>query len=115
MEIKTKSFLGHTLYDQDEVIAKNGGKIPLTMEEFYEAVNDMEQPGAPCPTVTAKHFKNCLPRAAENHDSLYGIPKIAAWGHQAPRSLTIYKGGERQALKVLKAKMADSTLFTLNG
>ncbi|CAG5076754.1 Oidioi.mRNA.OKI2018_I69.PAR.g8536.t1.cds [Oikopleura dioica] len=115
MEIKTKSFLGHTLYDPDEVIAKNGGKIPLTMEEFYETINDMEQPGAPCPTVTAKHFKNCLPRAVENHDSLYGIPKIAAWGHSAPRSLTIYKGGERQALKVLKAKMADSTLFTLNG
>jgi deoxyribodipyrimidine photolyase len=57
MEIKTKSFLGHTLYDQDEVIAKNGGKIPTSIDEFYAAIADMEQPGAPCPTVTAKHFK----------------------------------------------------------
>jgi len=57
MEIKTKSFLGHTLYDQDEVIAKNGGKIPMDLSEFYAAIADMEQPGAPCPTVTAKHFK----------------------------------------------------------
>ncbi|CBY24933.1 unnamed protein product [Oikopleura dioica] len=108
MEIKTKSFLGHTLYDQDEVIAKNGGKIPMDLSEFYAAIADMEQPGAPCPT-------SCIAPAVDNHESTYGIPKISVWGHQAPRSLPIYRGGERQALKALQAKINDPTLFTLNG
>jgi deoxyribodipyrimidine photolyase len=60
-------------------------------------------------------LKNCHAPAVENHEITYGIPKISAWGHQDLRTLPIYKGGERQALKALNSKINDPTLFTLNG
>eukprot|EP00163_Fabomonas_tropica_P030409 TRINITY_DN6841_c0_g1_i2.p1 TRINITY_DN6841_c0_g1~~TRINITY_DN6841_c0_g1_i2.p1 ORF type:complete len:582 (-),score=85.12 TRINITY_DN6841_c0_g1_i2:1075-2820(-) len=49
-ECEIRAVPGHTLWDLDLLLKKNGGKAPLTMSSFTKLANSMPTPGPPVPS-----------------------------------------------------------------
>ena len=52
--IEVISCVSHTLYDTSDVVAKNGGKAPLTYKGFEKAITALGPPPAPVEDPPAK-------------------------------------------------------------
>lgn len=110
-EIVTRSFHGHTLYDPQEVIDANDGQVPLSLDEFYSVVGNMDVPAPPAPTITGEMYKSCAVTIEDNHQAIYGVPTLASLGLECPRSLTRWPGGETVALERMRFKLERKNLF----
>ena len=112
LEIVTKSFGGHTLYEPDEIIEVNGGEIPLSHDEFYGVVKTMGDPAPQVADLSATDFKESLCPVEPNHDEVYGLPTLSDFGF-TENSLSSWNGGEFHALARLKEKMSKENLMDL--
>merc|ERR1711935_74072 len=112
MEIVTKSFGGHTLYEPDEIIEANGGEIPLSHDEFYKVVKTMGDPTPQVANLSATDFKEGLCNIESNHDEVFGVPSLTEFGF-AENALSSWNGGEFHALSRLDEKMAKENLMDL--
>ena len=127
LEVVTKSFGGHTLFDPQEIISANEDEvkskpltnflnsvqIPLSHSEFYEVMKKVGDPLAETPSITSDMFKEVLCPIGEDHEQLYAIPTLADLGFEESTTLSAWTGGEYHALKRLEEKMADENLMRL--
>ncbi|KXZ45826.1 hypothetical protein GPECTOR_50g620 [Gonium pectorale] len=91
--------------DTDMLVARNGGSPPLTMQSFCKLVDRVGDPPAPAPDPPA-----AMPPPAEGMPSADpGVTQVPTWQEvgftEAP--VTIFKGGETEALRRLEASFAD--------
>lgn len=99
--VKVASPVSHTLYDPGQLLARAGGRAPLTMQSFLKLVAALGDPPAPAPDPPAR-LPGPAPGTKGAEEGATGIPSLAALGYtEAPTSP--FKGGEAAAL----ARMAD--------
>ena len=113
LEIVTKSFGGHTLYEPEDIIEANDGEIPLSHSEFYQVVKKMGDPTPQIGDLKPSDFKDCLCPINPNHDEVYGLPTLSDFGFEEQTHLSSWHGGEFHALNRLKEKMANENLMSL--
>eukprot|EP00929_Paragymnodinium_shiwhaense_P077739 TRINITY_DN40087_c0_g1_i1.p1 TRINITY_DN40087_c0_g1~~TRINITY_DN40087_c0_g1_i1.p1 ORF type:complete len:601 (+),score=87.14 TRINITY_DN40087_c0_g1_i1:51-1853(+) len=96
--IRTRGFLGHTLLDLDAVVAKPGFTPPISMKAIQKLVDAcgpikdaLPVPKVP-PMIEVKGFD---------------VPAITEFYKEAPTAVG-FPGGEREALKRLRAVCADT-------
>jgi len=111
MGVEVLSPVSHTLYDPDVLIAKNGGKAPLTMQSFQKIVDKAGAPPAP-----AADPPSTLPSpggvAVVPEDS-YKVPTLVDIGYGEEHTKGADKpvhGGESAALARL-ARYVGSNMF----
>lgn len=104
---------GHTLYDPDAVLARCGGKPPLTYEAFRRIIATMPQPPRPIAAPAAlPSAAACRPglvaelgpaaaglpdgaTAADTAlDAAYRVPSLADLGYDPAEHTTPFRGGE---------------------
>ena len=95
------------------MIEANDGEIPLSHEDFYQVVKKMGDPKPQAPDIKPEDFKSASCPIEPNHNELYGIPTLAEFGFEEPKSLSAWIGGEYHALERLKIKMKNDRLMTL--
>lgn len=87
--------------DPELLLARNGGKAPLTMQSFTKLVDAVGTPPAPAADPPAQLRAIAAAAAREVGDA--GVPSLAAIGYP-PSGTTPFKGGETAAL----ARMAGA-------
>lgn len=113
LEVVTKTFGGHTLFDPQEIISANEDEIPLSHSEFYDVMKKVGDPLAETPAITSGMFKEVLCPIGDDHEQLFAIPTLADLGFEESTTLSSWTGGEYHALKRLDEKMADENLMRL--
>lgn len=98
--VEVNSPVSHTLYDPQLLLARNGGKPPLTMQSFTKLVDAVGAP--PAPAADPPEKLPPLPSKAEAQATAADVPSLADIGYP-PAGTTPFKGGETAAL----ARMAD--------
>ncbi|GAX79468.1 hypothetical protein CEUSTIGMA_g6909.t1 [Chlamydomonas eustigma] len=105
--VDVNTFISHTLYDTAELVKKNGGRPPLTMQAFTKLVDKMGDPPYPATDPPAK-----LPPLSEDAPGTRPedtcVPTWQEMGFKAPPS-TLFKGGETEALKRFQMSMSDAS------
>jgi cryptochrome len=99
--VEVHSSVSHTLYDPQLLLARNGGKPPLTMQAFTKLADAVGPPPAPAADPPEK-LPPLAPQAASLDAAASGVPSLADIGYP-PAGTTPFKGGETAAL----ARMAD--------
>jgi len=96
--------VSHTLYNPADVIAKNGGKAPLTYQSFCRLV------GKPPPPLNDPPAKIPGPAADLNNvDITAVVPSLEDLGYtDLNEEFTPHQGGETEALKRLEDSLADT-------
>eukprot|EP00878_Enallax_costatus_P020725 GHUV01021916.1.p1 GENE.GHUV01021916.1~~GHUV01021916.1.p1 ORF type:complete len:400 (+),score=98.18 GHUV01021916.1:1271-2470(+) len=98
--VTVSSHVSHTLYDTEQLIAQNNGKVPVTMQSFTKLIDKVGDPQA------ALLAPAIIPPPGP-FDELVSVPTLAEVGFtQAPT--TIFKGGESQALARLEDYLRDT-------
>ncbi|KAI7839651.1 hypothetical protein COHA_006460 [Chlorella ohadii] len=99
--VEVHSPVSHTLYDPQLLLARNGGKPPLTMQAFTKLVDAVGPPPAPAADPPEK-LPPLAPQAASLAAAACSVPSLSDIGYP-PAGSTPFKGGETEAL----ARMAD--------
>lgn len=103
--VRVFSPVSHTLYDPNVLIAKNGGKVPLTMQSFQKVVDKVGAPPAPVADPPSR-----LPSFGAVQDNEYLVPSLEDVGYGAEHTKEANKpveGGETAALARLAKYVAD--------
>jgi len=103
--VRVFSPVSHTLYDPNVLIAKNGGKAPLTMQSFQKVVDKAGPPPAP-----AADPPSSLPPCGAVPSGEYLVPSLSDVGYgeeHMKESNKPVEGGETAALARLAKYMAD--------
>ncbi|KAK9914767.1 hypothetical protein WJX75_000282 [Coccomyxa subellipsoidea] len=103
--IEVISCVSHTLYNTRDVVAKNGGKAPLTYKGFEKAIAALGPPEPPAEDPPAK----LPPIGADSKGTdseKTGVPSVRELGYPDEASTDI-KGGETEALARLAEQLSD--------
>ncbi|GLI71222.1 hypothetical protein VaNZ11_016339 [Volvox africanus] len=104
--VQVQTAISHTLYDTEMLVARNGGRPPLTMVSFCNLVNRVgdPQPPAPDPPATLPPLGEGKPSA---DPATTAVPTWQEVGFKEAPTL-IFKGGETEALRRLSASLTDT-------
>ncbi|XP_048589639.1 uncharacterized protein LOC5512527 isoform X2 [Nematostella vectensis] len=98
----------HLLYDTDEVLEINDGKLPMTFDKMAKTAEQLGPPCPPCQTVDKTVFGACLTPVGPDHADKYGVPLLSEFGMKELKEATAKKywtGGEPEALRRLSAAL----------
>ncbi|PNH10276.1 (6-4)DNA photolyase [Tetrabaena socialis] len=103
--VEVHAAVSHTLYDTEMLVARHGGSPPLTMQSFTKLVDRVGDPPPPAPDPPAA-IPPPAPGMPAADPAATGVPTWQEVGFtEAP--VTIFKGGETEALRRLDASFAD--------
>ncbi|EDO40787.1 predicted protein, partial [Nematostella vectensis] len=94
----------HLLYDTDEVLETNDGKLPMTFDEMAKTAEQLGPPCPPCQTVDKTVFGACITPVGLDHAEKYGVPQLSDFGGKELGRATaklFWKGGELEAMRRL--------------
>uniref|UniRef100_A0A803LN61 Photolyase/cryptochrome alpha/beta domain-containing protein n=1 Tax=Chenopodium quinoa TaxID=63459 RepID=A0A803LN61_CHEQI len=103
--IKVFSPVSHTLFDPRAVIAKNGGKPPLTYQSFLKVAGQPSWASSPVSTGPSS-----IPPPGDIGDlQISNVPTMEELGYLniGQHEFSPFKGGESEALKRLKQSLDD--------
>lgn len=110
MGVEVFSPVSHTLYDPNVLIAKNGGKAPLTMQSFQKIVDKAGAP--PAPAADPPSMLPPLGDGAVVPDGAYHVPSLEDLGYGEEHTKETKKpvhGGETAALARMAKYLADES------
>ncbi|KAF2881718.1 hypothetical protein ILUMI_24453 [Ignelater luminosus] len=103
MGITVVQKVSHTLYYLQHIIDRNGGKAPLTYQQFQTIIASMDPPPKAESPVTAKTLNGTVTPLTEDHDDKYGVPTLEELGFDTEGLLPpVWQGGESEALARLE-------------
>ncbi|XP_058840095.1 cryptochrome-1-like [Topomyia yanbarensis] len=101
----------HTIFDPNEILSKNGGKVPLTYQKYGSLASTCKQPNPV--NVPCKLPGGCHPKQdkSERKDSqCYDVPDLEALGvQQSELGECKFPGGETEGLRRLREYMKRKT------
>ena len=92
--------------DTSELVRRNGGKPPLTYQSFIKLVDKLGNPPAPVADPPA-HLPSPAAGAEGTEPEATYVPTWQEMGFKTAPS-TLFKGGEKEALRRLQESMSDS-------
>ncbi|XP_056632946.1 cryptochrome-1 [Diorhabda sublineata] len=94
--------VSHTLYHLEDIIERNGGKAPLTYNQFLAIIATMGPPPKPELPVYGWHNGAYTP-LSDDHDDKYGVPTLEELGFDTEGSNPpTWLGGESESLARLE-------------
>lgn len=101
--IEVISAVSHTLYKLEKIIEKNGGRAPLTYNQFQAIIASMDAPSQPESTITLDTIGGSNTPQCDDHDDKYGVPTLEELGFETEGlKPPIWVGGETEALARLE-------------
>ncbi|KAL9264830.1 (6-4)DNA photolyase-like protein [Drosera capensis] len=97
--------VSHTLFNPEDIIRKNGGKVPLTYQSFLKLAGEPSWASTPVSTGISS-----LPPVGSLGDiKISNLPTIEELGYtdDVQDQFSPFKGGETEALKRLKKSLDD--------
>jgi cryptochrome len=107
LNIRVETPVSHTLYDPKVLIAKNGGKAPLTMKSFETLVRSIGDPPKPAadPPSTLPPPSSCL-----GNLEAYNVPTLQELGYDhLSGEIKNVDGGETAGLARMAKYLSDHT------
>jgi len=113
--VQVISSVSHTLYDPADIVAKNGGKPPLTMQSFVKVCDSLGPPlppavdppmNIPGPAPGTPHVEYTTTKGGDSCLTWGKVPSLSDIGYEEPkdsREVSPFEGGETAAL----ARLAD--------
>lgn len=94
--------VSHTLYHLEEIIDRNGGKAPLTYNQFLAIIASMGPP--PKPELPVYGWLNgAHTPLTDDHDEKYGVPTLEELGFDTEGlNPPMWQGGESESLARLE-------------
>ncbi|KAK9831428.1 hypothetical protein WJX81_004006 [Elliptochloris bilobata] len=100
--VDVSTCVSHTLYNVEQVAARNGGSPPLTYKAFEAVLAKLGPPPLPVADPPAR-----LPPGVAGSEVIgYGVPTLAELGYPL-QATTVFKGGESVALARLADQLSD--------
>lgn len=114
--ITCKFFTSHTLYSPQDIISKNGGTPPLTLELFQLVISSLGDSMRPIPEPNLEGVNMPVP---ENFEK-FALPNLSYFGiepecEEQKKPINVFVGGEKRALALLKARLEKEKLFFEQG
>ncbi|XP_037075374.1 LOW QUALITY PROTEIN: cryptochrome-1-like [Pollicipes pollicipes] len=105
-QVRVVSRTCHTLYDLNRVMAKMGGKSPLTYKQFQNVLLSMPPPPPPAAAITLEMLDDSYTPVSDDHDDKYGVPTLDELGFDTDSAQpAVWHGGETEALVRLERHM----------
>lgn len=112
--VRVESPVGHTLYELPKLLKAAGGRMPVAYTAFQTLLGRVGPPPPPC-----EDLPSSLPPAPvdpptdlcfESHsaESVGRVPGLAELGYSEPEAPPLFPGGEKEGLRRMSAKLADS-------
>jgi len=101
-----ETFTSHTMYNPDQIIAKNKGEVPLTYQKLCSLISSIGSPAKPidAPEEIAKESKISK---EEREKTRYSPPSLKDLGLEvAELEPCLFPGGETEALRRLSEKVS---------
>jgi cryptochrome len=101
----------HTLWDQEYLLAKNGGAVPKSYQSMLSLVKKSGPPPKPLPAPELGDLPP-LPASmrigATQADGQYGVPNLAVLGYDPAEATAVIPGGEVEALRRMDAYLSNA-------
>ncbi|XP_028129721.2 cryptochrome-1-like [Diabrotica virgifera virgifera] len=95
--------VSHTLYHLQHIIDRNGGKAPLTYNQFLAIIASMGPPPKPELPVNASVLNGAYTPLNDDHDEKYGVPTLEELGFDTEGlNPPVWQGGESESLSRLE-------------
>ncbi|XP_046667864.1 cryptochrome-1-like [Homalodisca vitripennis] len=101
--ISVTSYVSHTLYNLDDIIAKNYNQPPLTYHRFQEVVELLGRPPSAVGDIDPSFIGSAYTPLCDNHNERYGVPSLEELGFETEQlESPVWQGGETEALARLE-------------